>query len=489
MPPDMGGGARADRPAAMTQPDPAPSVRAFEPPQDAKLVRAQVLLKKEPQYPYAWKPHKAYLYSNGVLIFVHHDAKADKAGAQDAELSGRSTVRASTRVKITSKSVVLSPSLETFKVGDRGHEEDTFCTCQGNSPRDREEWVDDISRIILKLQGDDVPRFGKQGRVGPGAMGDHFRNPRSGVGPETEGKFGTSVGGQENGGVQRSRNWHEEYPTDEDSDESDSSSAFGDGHYRLKPKTPRTRGAEAREKAAGEDQPHGRKPLAEGAGTGGRKEREWPLGDDATENDLTLASNVPRLLVQKAARGAESLADQHERYAHLYDEHEGSLARARTPSKKWLDAQPIAEAIASMKRQHGENTARGAADTPRSQRASHPLQEREYADMIGRGKWVRVPMVSPATPRAKTARNPQIPQLEREALETLMSANVSEHHERKEDLDQMKKRCCGVCTPAEHEWWKTEGMKYIILALFLMTIALLGVGIMEAMRPREVEPD
>ena len=46
----------------------------------------------------------------------------------------------------------------------------------------------------------------------------------------------------------------------------------------------------------------------------------------------------------------------------------------------------------------------------------------------------------------------QIPQLEQEALETLMSANVSEHHERKEDLDQMKKRCCGVCTPAEHEW-------------------------------------
>jgi hypothetical protein len=40
-----------------------------------------------------------------------------------------------------------------------------------------------------------------------------------------------------------------------------------------------------------------------------------------------------------------------------------------------------------------------------------------------------------------------------------------------------------------HIRWKTEGMKYIILALFLMTIALLGVGIMEAMRPREVEPD
>ena len=37
--------------------------------------------------------------------------------------------------------------------------------------------------------------------------------------------------------------------------------------------------------------------------------------------------------------------------------------------------------------------------------------------------------------------------------------------------------------------WKTEGMKYIILALFLMTIALLCVGIMEATRPTEIEPD
>ena len=54
------------------------------------MVRAQVLLKKEPQYPFAWKPHKAYLYSTGVLIFVAHDAKADRAGAQDEELSGES---------------------------------------------------------------------------------------------------------------------------------------------------------------------------------------------------------------------------------------------------------------------------------------------------------------------------------------------------------------------------------------------------------------
>jgi hypothetical protein len=45
------------------------------------------------------------------------------------------------------------------------------------------------------------------------------------------------------------------------------------------------------------------------------------------------------------------------------------------------------------------------------------------------------------------------------------------------------------CTPAQSEWWKTEGMKYIILALFLMTIVLLGVGVWEVTRPKEIEPE
>ncbi len=31
-------------------------------------------------------------------------------------------------------------------------------------------------------------------------------------------------------------------------------------------------------------------------------------------------------------------------------------------------------------------------------------------------------------------------------------------------------------------------MKYIILGLFLLTIAVLGVGINEALRPQEIEP-
>ena len=137
----MGGGASAFKnerpssapghlPAARNRPDSA-ATPAFEPPQNAKvsdvlaclysrprpepaarstcrqhaftrnsnrsaifmlhilqLLLAQVLLKKELQYPYAWRPHKAYLYSNGWLIFVEHVTKADKAGAQDSELSG-----------------------------------------------------------------------------------------------------------------------------------------------------------------------------------------------------------------------------------------------------------------------------------------------------------------------------------------------------------------------------------------------------------------
>ena len=42
-----------------------------------------MLLKKENDYPCAWKQHKAYLYTDGSLIFV--DQKSDK-GALDSGL-------------------------------------------------------------------------------------------------------------------------------------------------------------------------------------------------------------------------------------------------------------------------------------------------------------------------------------------------------------------------------------------------------------------
>ena len=83
----------------------------------------------------------------------------------------------------------------------------------------------------------------------------------------------------------------------------------------------------------------------------------------------------------------------------------------------------------------------------------------------------------------------QIPVLEDQALEKSMVSNVSEQHEPEEDPEHMKNRCLGACTPAQNEWWKTEGMKYIILALFLMTIVLLGVGVWEITRKNEVEPE
>ena len=124
-----------------------------------------------------------------------------------------------------------------------------------------------------------------------------------------------------------------------------------------------------------------------------RKEREKTLADDATENDLTLASTalqMPKPLVRQRARGrgyktkrvghgkcerrslriragggeagerqergceAAVLCAFHltnilrwqvqreagfEPYAHLYDDHEGSLETARSSTKKWLDTQ------------------------------------------------------------------------------------------------------------------------------------------------------
>ena len=59
---------------------------ALIPPASGKLLRAQVLLKKELEYPYAWKPHKAYLYDDGTLIFI--ERAPEKAASHDADLSG-----------------------------------------------------------------------------------------------------------------------------------------------------------------------------------------------------------------------------------------------------------------------------------------------------------------------------------------------------------------------------------------------------------------
>ena len=47
--------------------------------------------------------------------------------------------------------------------------------------------------------------------------------------------------------------------------------------------------------------------------------------------------------------------------------------------------------------------------------------------------------------------------------------------------------CCGLCLPAQLEWWKTEGIKYVICALFLLTVGVLVAGILEALETKEKE--
>jgi hypothetical protein len=48
--------------------------------------------------------------------------------------------------------------------------------------------------------------------------------------------------------------------------------------------------------------------------------------------------------------------------------------------------------------------------------------------------------------------------------------------------------CCGCCSPRQAEWWKTVGMKYIVVVLFLVTVAVLAIGIVEAKKQMDA-PD
>ena len=134
------------------------------------------------------------------------------------------------KILLTKRSMVLSPSIETFKVGERGENEDKFCTCQGNSASEREVWVDDIMRIILSLQGDDIPRFGKE----TGGGGNRAINSCSETGRTSLASRLETSAGPVDAGVAKSDEegqWAREWPSDDDSD-TDDSSAFGDGHYR-----------------------------------------------------------------------------------------------------------------------------------------------------------------------------------------------------------------------------------------------------------------
>ena len=60
--------------------------------------------------------------------------------ADCGELTGRSTPvkgkdARTLRLLLTKRWMVLSPSNETFKIGERGGNQDLFCTCQGASAK------------------------------------------------------------------------------------------------------------------------------------------------------------------------------------------------------------------------------------------------------------------------------------------------------------------------------------------------------------------
>ena len=136
----------------------APTARAFEPPHNAKVVLAGELLKKEDQYPFAWKSHLAYLYSEGTMVFAQNSSGS--SGFTGVECPPKlPNAHLTLRIQLSSSTMVLSPSKETFAVGVRGashtgKKEEILCTCQCRDARAREEWVRVLLKTVLDFQCD-----------------------------------------------------------------------------------------------------------------------------------------------------------------------------------------------------------------------------------------------------------------------------------------------------------------------------------------------
>ena len=76
----------------------------------------------------------------GMVSGTKLEARGDDGCSLRCELAGRSTpVKGKEarrlRLLLTKRWVVLSPSNETFKIGERGGNQDLFCTCQGASAK------------------------------------------------------------------------------------------------------------------------------------------------------------------------------------------------------------------------------------------------------------------------------------------------------------------------------------------------------------------
>ena len=82
----------------------------------------------------------------------------------------------------------------------------------------------------------------------------------------------------------------------------------------------------------------------------------------------------------------------------------------------------------------------------------------------------------------------RVQEMQREAMETSgLSSQPRRGLKSVAEHGDGEAACCGLCLPAQLEWWKTEGIKYVICALFLLTVGVLVAGILEALETKEKE--
>ena len=494
-------------------------------PSQNQIVRTGRLLKKEAKYPHGWKPHMAYLYHDGNLIFVL-EPKQEKTGAacSDTDLSAQSTAR-ETRILLTTNSVVHSPSKETFQISGDGDGFSESCTCQGISTQDCEQWARALEKVIYELNRE-TRREKKDGRAvdfPPNARHDAAGEMQCSRGRDYGAMGWIADGGGGVGGW--GRGWEQIYPTDESSDESDSSSAFGDGHFRLKPRPPKRKVTDCTDPVQRQDrrdvslrssQQREASGMTEdtviGAIGGGPVQSPRPrqshtaprmplleakndrreYSADGTDDDATFDANgvrVSRRLVQKLM--ASGIEREHLRVEKVSGETAGETRGGAVSMAGRLEGETESGALIASS--HLLSTPRtpvsrvGSIST-KSVTSGSPT----FAEAVLKGKWVHVPdrklrngTLSPrweGTPRSSPV------QLSAAELEQVQQG-IMQARSRKDTVDKdWQAPCFGFCTPNQHEWWKTEGMRYVVFILFLCTVGVLTAGVMQATRPVEQTP-
>ena len=498
----------------------------FVPPQN-QIVRTGRLLKKESKYPHGWKPHMAYLYRDGNLIF---EPKQEKPGAacSDTDLSAQPTAR-ETRIVLTTNSVVHSPSKETFQVSGHGDGFSESFTCQGNSTQDCEQWARALEKVIHELSRESR-REKKDDRAGdfpPEARHEAAGERQCSRGLDHGAMGWVADGGGGVGGW--GRGWEQIFPTDDSSDESDSSSAFGDGHFRLKSRSPKRKVTDCTDPVQRQDrrdvslrssQKREASEITEDTANGAieagpvqsprprqshtalwiplleAKNDRREYSADGTDDDATFDANgvrVSRRLVQKLM--ASGIEREHLRVEKVSGDTTGETRGGTVSMAGRLEGETASGALIASSHLLGTPrtpVSRVGSISTKSVTSGSPTFAEAVLDSFGKGKWVHVPdrklrngTLSPrwqGTPRSSPV------QLSAAELEQVQQG-IMQARSRKDTVDKdWQAPCFGFCTPNQHEWWKTEGMRYVVFILFLCTVGVLTAGVMQATRPVEQTP-